>query len=221
MQAANRLAERAVNVRSEAREAYHRYRANYDIARHYQNSVLPLRKIIQDESLLHYSGMLIDVTDLITDARARILSNVEAINARRDFWIAHTDFKHALVGGGGGGGGGGARSRRLAAADGGGALALGRSRRHDDAVPQRVHRLVRASCWPARPPSPAAPPAPSVPEAPTMARRRCRRRSTRQRPGLPAGRDPQRLDAALAHERRLEGVPSRRRAGRSASSRPA
>ena len=106
MAAANRLAERAVNVRSEARESYVRYRGNYDLARHYQSRVLPLRKTIQDESLLQYSGMLVDVTTLITDARARILSNVDAINARRDFWIAATDLKAALVGGGGGGGGG-------------------------------------------------------------------------------------------------------------------
>lgn len=105
MQAANRLAEKAVNARSEAREAYTSYRANHDITRQYQNNVLPLRKIIQDQSLLQYSGMLNDVTDLIADARSRILSNVAAINARRDFWIAHTDFKHALIGGGSAGGG--------------------------------------------------------------------------------------------------------------------
>ncbi|MGX1742434.1 TolC family protein [Bosea sp. NPDC055353] len=115
MQAANRLAEKAVNVRSEAREAYTGYRASYDIARQYENNVLPLRKIIQDESLLHYNGMLNDVTDLIVDARGRILSNVAAINAKRDFWIAHTDFKHALIGGGLGGGGG----ATVAAAGGG------------------------------------------------------------------------------------------------------
>jgi len=100
MAAANRLAERAVNVRSEARESYLRYRGNFDLAGYYQSRVLPLRKTIQEETLLHYSGMLIDVTRLITDARARILSNVEAINARRDFWIAATDLKAALVGGG-------------------------------------------------------------------------------------------------------------------------
>ena len=44
--------------------------------------------------------MLVDVTRLIIDARARILSNIDAINARRDFWIATTDLKAALVGGG-------------------------------------------------------------------------------------------------------------------------
>ena len=98
--AANRLAERAVNARSEVREAYQRYRGQYDITRHYQGSVLPLRKTIQDQALLQYSGMLIDVTTLIVDARARILSNIQAIEAQRDFWIAATDLKAATVGGG-------------------------------------------------------------------------------------------------------------------------
>lgn len=115
MQAANRLAERAVNVRSEVREAYLRYRGNYDIARHYQNSVLPLRQTIQDEALLQYSGMLIDVTRLILDARARILSNVTAIEARRDFWIAVTDLKAAVIGGGFGGRAGEAAEAGVAA----------------------------------------------------------------------------------------------------------
>ena len=121
MQAANKLAEKAVNIRSEAREAYTAYRATYDITRQYQTNVLPLRKIIQEQSLLQYSGMLNDVTDLIADARSRILSNVAAINARRDFWIAHTDFKHALIGGGSGGGG----SATVAAAGGGDAGGAG------------------------------------------------------------------------------------------------
>jgi len=122
MAAANRLAERAVNVRSEAREAYARYRGHYDLARHYQSRVLPLQKRIQDEALLQYSGMLVDVSQLILDARARILSNVDAINARRDFWIAATDLKAALVGGGAGNGGeGGSGQAAAAAAAGGGA----------------------------------------------------------------------------------------------------
>ncbi|WP_343038373.1 TolC family protein [Microvirga arsenatis] len=121
MAAANRLAERAVNVRSEAREAYLRYRGNYDLARHYQGRVLPLQKRIQDEALLQYSGMLVDVSQLILDARARILSNVDAINARRDFWIADTDLKAALIGGGVGGGEGGGEATTAAAGGGAGA----------------------------------------------------------------------------------------------------
>ncbi len=121
LQAANRLAEKAITVRSEVREAYAGYRGNHDLARYFQTQVLPLRKIIQDESLLQYSGMLIDVTTLIVDARARILSNAQAIEARRDFWIADVDFKHAVIGGGLGGGGGGGTA--VAQAEAGGAAA--------------------------------------------------------------------------------------------------
>lgn len=122
--AAHRLAERAVNARSEVREAYQRYRGQYDITRHYQGSVLPLRKTIQDQSLLQYSGMLIDVTTLLVDARARILSNVQAIEAQRDFWIAATDLKAAIVGGGFTGGGFGGESAGAEGVAGGGGPSL-------------------------------------------------------------------------------------------------
>ena len=100
MQAAHRLAERAVNVRSEVREAYTGYRGMYDIAMHYQKEVLPLRKIISDETLLHYNGMLFDLSQLLIDARERISSNIAAIEAKRDFWLAATDLHVAIVGGG-------------------------------------------------------------------------------------------------------------------------
>jgi hypothetical protein len=44
--------------------------------------------------------MLTDVTQLIADARARIISNINAINARRDFFLALADLDAALLGGG-------------------------------------------------------------------------------------------------------------------------
>jgi outer membrane protein TolC len=99
MRAINRLLERAVNVRSEAREAYQVYRGTYDIARHYEREVIPLRQIISDEALLNYNAMILDLFALLTDARARILANVQAIEARRDFWLACVDLHTAIVGG--------------------------------------------------------------------------------------------------------------------------
>ncbi len=100
MLALNRLAEKAVNVRSQARDAYRTYRSAYDIASHYKREILPLRKIISDETLLRYNGMLVDVFTLIAEARQRILSTAAAIEAKRDFWIAKTDLQVAIVGGG-------------------------------------------------------------------------------------------------------------------------
>lgn len=100
MHAVNRLMERAVNVRSEARDAYRTYRSAYDIATHYQREVLPLRKIISDETLLRYNGMLIDVFSLLAEARQRIAATTAAIEAKRDFWLATTNLNTAVMGGG-------------------------------------------------------------------------------------------------------------------------
>src|SRR5438132_12832121 len=99
MQAVNRLLELAVNARSEARDAYRVYRSAYDIAGHYQREVLPLRKIISDETLLRYNAMLIDVFSLLGEARQRIASTITAIEAKRDFWLATGDLKAAVAGG--------------------------------------------------------------------------------------------------------------------------
>ena len=102
MQAVNRLLESAVNARSEAREAYQTYRGAYDIARHYEREVLPLRQIISDETMLNYNAMIRDLFTLLGEARARITANIQAIEARRDFWLATVDLHAAIVGGGGG-----------------------------------------------------------------------------------------------------------------------
>ena len=99
MQAVNRLIASAVNVRSQAREAYQAYRSTYDIARHYRRDVLPLRKIISDEMLLRYNAMQVDVFALLAEARQRIASNTTAIAADRDFWLADADLRAVVAGG--------------------------------------------------------------------------------------------------------------------------
>jgi outer membrane protein TolC len=100
MAVVNRLLELAVNIRSEARDAYQSYRSSYDIASHYTREVLPLRKIITDEAQLRYNGMLIDVFGLLTESRQRITATTAAIDARRDFWLATTSLGTAVLGGG-------------------------------------------------------------------------------------------------------------------------
>lgn len=120
MQAVNRLLEKSVNVRSEARAAYLTYRASYDIARQYQNSILPLRRTINEQALLEYNGMLIDVFELLTTAQESIDSNVAAITAKRDFFIAAVDFETSIIGGGGSSAGTSEGPVVTAAAEGGG-----------------------------------------------------------------------------------------------------
>lgn len=99
MQAVNRLAEMAVNVRSEARDAYRNYRTSYDIALRYRREILPLRKTISDEMMLRYGAMQVDVFTLLTDARQRIAANIAAVDALRNFWLASTNLSATIAGG--------------------------------------------------------------------------------------------------------------------------
>jgi outer membrane protein TolC len=99
LQAVDRLAETAVNVRSQAREAFATYRSAYDIATRYQRDVLPLRATIADETQLRYGAMQIDEFALLAEARQRINSIVAAVDAKRDFWLASADLSAAIVGG--------------------------------------------------------------------------------------------------------------------------
>jgi outer membrane protein TolC len=99
MRAANQLAERAVNARSQARSAYLAYRSNYNIARHYRNNVLPLRTAIEEQSLLTYNGMITSTFELIADTREKIDSTILAVNAKRDFWLAEANLAPVIYGG--------------------------------------------------------------------------------------------------------------------------
>ena len=97
MQAVNRTAEVAVNARSEVREAYSAYRTAYDLAQHYRDEVVPLRKRISEENLLRYNGMLIGVFELLTDAREQVAGVTGYVQALRDFWVAETNLQTALT----------------------------------------------------------------------------------------------------------------------------
>ena len=98
MQSAHRLAETAVNARSEVRESHSAYRTAYDTAKHYRDEIVPLRKRISEESLLRYNGMLIGVFELLADAREQVASVNAAIEAQRDYWIAENALQGALNG---------------------------------------------------------------------------------------------------------------------------
>jgi outer membrane protein TolC len=100
MRAVNRLTERSINARSEARIAYATYRATYDIARYYQARIVPLRRQISAEVMLRYNGMLVDVFEVLLDERERIAANVASLEALRDYHLADADLQSALIVGG-------------------------------------------------------------------------------------------------------------------------
>ncbi|OAJ53883.1 RND transporter [Paraburkholderia ginsengiterrae] len=98
MQSVNRVAESAINARSEVRESYSAYVTDYDIAKHYRDEVLPIRKTISDELLLRYNGMLASVFELLADSRDQVGAVNSYIDALKDYWLAETDLQQAVGG---------------------------------------------------------------------------------------------------------------------------
>jgi outer membrane protein TolC len=98
MQSVNTLAQAATDARSEARQSYLAYRGSYDLAKHYRDQVIPLRKKISDETLLRYNGMLLSVFELLADSREQAAAVNGYITALKDYWIADTNLEAALGG---------------------------------------------------------------------------------------------------------------------------
>jgi len=98
MAALHRAAQLAVDASSQVREDSGSYRTAYDVARHYRDEIVPLRKAIAEENVLRYNGMLIGVFELLADAREQIASVMQAIDAQRDFWLADANLQATLIG---------------------------------------------------------------------------------------------------------------------------
>lgn len=96
--AANRYESTVRNASSQLRESYSAYRTAYDVARHYRDEIVPLRKTMADENVLRYNGMLIGVFELLADNRDQISSVIAAINAYQQFWLADAALAASMTG---------------------------------------------------------------------------------------------------------------------------
>ncbi len=81
---------------SELREAYFNYRTAYDLAKHYQSEILPLRKVIAEETSLRYNGMFMSVFELLADHREQSKTMMAGIAAQLAFWQADVVFQDTL-----------------------------------------------------------------------------------------------------------------------------
>jgi outer membrane protein TolC len=95
---ANRFEATVRAAGSNLRETYAAYRTAYDVTKHYRDEVLPLRKVISEENLLRYNGMLIGVFELLADTRDQVNTVRAAIRAQQDFWLAHAALQAAIIG---------------------------------------------------------------------------------------------------------------------------
>ena len=96
--AINRLESAYRITESNLRESYSAYRTNYDIAKHYRQEVVPLRKVISEENVLRYNGMMIGVFELLADAKDMVNSVMMSINADQQFWLADAALQATLLG---------------------------------------------------------------------------------------------------------------------------
>lgn len=96
--AAHRLEATIRAAGSNLREAYSAYRTAYDIARHHRDEVIPLQKLIAEENILRYNGMIIGVFELLADSREQVRSVMAAIAAEEQFWLADAALKASIMG---------------------------------------------------------------------------------------------------------------------------
>ena len=83
---------------SQLRESYSAYRTAWDIARHYREEIVPLRRAMSEENMLRYNGMFIGVFELLADTREQIASMIAAIEAQQQFWLADAALSSSMAG---------------------------------------------------------------------------------------------------------------------------
>lgn len=98
LEAVNMLTQKAIEARSQARQAYRNYRYAHEIAKFRKREILALQTIVSEETLRRYNGMLIDTFPLLENARKRLLLQAAAIEAKRDYWLAEADLRAAISG---------------------------------------------------------------------------------------------------------------------------
>ena len=95
---ANQLEATIRSAGSSLRESYSAYRTAHDIARHFRDEVIPVRKVISEENQLRYNGMIIGVFELLADARDQVNTVISAIRAEQQFWLADAALQSSLIG---------------------------------------------------------------------------------------------------------------------------
>lgn len=83
---------------SQLREDYAAYRTALAIALHWRDEIVPLRKLVAEENVLRYNGMLIGVFELLADTREQIASVMGAIRAQEQFWLADAGLSASILG---------------------------------------------------------------------------------------------------------------------------
>jgi cobalt-zinc-cadmium efflux system outer membrane protein len=93
-----RLSAVEIDARSEVRLAEVRLRTGRETVQHFQNVMVPLRKKISEQALLHYNGMFIGLFQLLTVKQGEVDARRGYLEALRDYWRARAELARALGG---------------------------------------------------------------------------------------------------------------------------
>ena len=96
--AANRYESTVRGASSQLRESYSAYRTAFEVARHYRDEIVPLRRAMAEENGLRYNGMLISVFELLADSRDQVSSVMAAINSYQQFWLSDAALAASITG---------------------------------------------------------------------------------------------------------------------------
>lgn len=92
------LAARAIEVRSEVRDARNRLLYMREVVGRYRSEIIPTREQLVMLSQQQYNGMLLGVYQLIQAKQGEVNAYREYIEAVRDYWIARGEVEHAIGG---------------------------------------------------------------------------------------------------------------------------
>src|SRR6266404_6121164 len=88
----------AVDVRSQIRELRDELTSKREIARFYQDELLPGQRRILNESFLNYNAMEIDNFELFSTKAEEARTEREYVDAVRDYWITRAELERAVGG---------------------------------------------------------------------------------------------------------------------------
>jgi cobalt-zinc-cadmium efflux system outer membrane protein len=93
-----RLEARAIDARSEVREASERLRAARAMAERYRSVVVPLRERIVALAQERYGAMLLGVYELLLAKQSEVATYRDTIDAVQAYWVARSDLERAVGG---------------------------------------------------------------------------------------------------------------------------
>jgi cobalt-zinc-cadmium efflux system outer membrane protein len=97
-QAEDKLEELAIDIRSQIGDLQDELASKRQIARFYQDELLPDQRRILNESLINYNVMEIGNLELFTAKAEEARTEREFIEAVRDYWIARAELERAVGG---------------------------------------------------------------------------------------------------------------------------